>query len=613
MAEGFKTCAACGELNPSSNQYCGRCGEKLIESPEIGTEPHAEGAKSSHLGAALLNLSGLGLGYLLLKRWLRWSFHFTVSILLVVTAYRSQASRSPVFWLVVFCLWLGWMALDGWRQSRKIAAGSPPTLTTRFRLIFGVAVLLLVADGLAIFGYSALGDREFLKGLAAYESGNCFLAMQSFERVTSVYELTLSSDIAEADAKFEECSLVVFAENARERREYADAIVSCETYFRLYPESPLVPALREDTAEIYHEWAVQLSESGDFQSAVDKYQALLGSYPETLMGEQARNLAAGTYVQWARQLQGKRKYAEAIQKYEIVLSQYKDTPAKSDAEELLPGACWEWAESLRRQNKLVEALTEYQMIMDRFPGTPYAADSAGVFSMYYTAATQDENSGYVCDAVPTLEAFIEVGGMYSNEAETSLPQALYDCGVEKHAQGDFSEAANLYRQVRFTSSNTELAESARVALEAVDADQRCFEFNGPKTEVGPFTSQDYTLSDTATIEIANDAKDSIEVLFCAGNPDSRSMRVGGCPSCEPYYSTPSSPRETAPSAKIQLVPGYYEVLVLCTSCPSPLTHEALHWEWYVSEGEEYSIFHYKMMQTSFPIPAFPVIPTPSWP
>jgi hypothetical protein len=171
------------------------------------------------LVVALFNLTGLGVGYLYMRRWLRWLLHFLVTVGLVVTAFATNGADIPVLWMILIGLWLLWMTLDGWRQARLLTRGASTDLTARRWVLLAVVLLLLGLEAAGLWGYAASGRREFAAGMAAYRAADCRTAMQHFDRVTTAYELTLSSNVAQADARIVECSLLVFADSARGQGE----------------------------------------------------------------------------------------------------------------------------------------------------------------------------------------------------------------------------------------------------------------------------------------------------------------------------------------------------------------------------------------------------------
>lgn len=73
----------------------------------------------------LLNLTGLGLGYLRVRRRQRWLFHLALTAGLLAAAFGTNTCRAPLLWGVALGLWWLWMAFDGWRLARRRLKGAP--------------------------------------------------------------------------------------------------------------------------------------------------------------------------------------------------------------------------------------------------------------------------------------------------------------------------------------------------------------------------------------------------------------------------------------------------------------------------------------------------------
>ncbi|MDH7498645.1 MAG: hypothetical protein QHH05_09425, partial [Syntrophomonadaceae bacterium] len=207
------------------------------------------------LAAALLNLTGLGLGYLYLRRWIRWAIHLAFTVILLVVAYLMNPAGLPWLWLGIGGAWLVWMVVDGWLQGARLRRAAPERPAGRWWLptVIGIVAVALVAGG--VWCYLFFGQREFDAGMAAYRSGDCRQAIHTMNWVTSFYELTLSPNVATADRTIVECSLLVYAENQWQDAAYDEAAAGYETYLDNYPGGELVPLAREQAAEVYLDWA----------------------------------------------------------------------------------------------------------------------------------------------------------------------------------------------------------------------------------------------------------------------------------------------------------------------------------------------------------------------
>ena len=435
-------------------------------SPTLGP-PSSEGRWP--LVVALLNLTGLGLGYLYMKRWLRWLIHLLLTTGLIATAYLTDGARRPGLWVAVLSLWLLWMAFDGWRQARRLARATPEETTSRRWVPAAVAFFLLMLEAAGLWGYAALGRRTFADGMAAYWDADCRTAMQRFNRVTTLYELTLSPNVAAADAGIVECSLLVFAENARAQGEYAQAVDGYEAYLHHYPESLLILFARGAVAETYAEWATGLAQKEDYQGAIFKYQAVLSDYPETPTGKQAAALAAGTYTGWAAQLREAGKHGEAIEKHHIVLAEYPDTQAGAQAATLAAETYGEWGAHLRESAKYDEAIEKYDTILSEYPDTPAAAGAgAAAAEIYAEWATQLRETG---DYETAIAKYHVISAKYSDtptamDAQDRTADTYAEWAVQLQEAGDHETAIEKYDTILGEYPDTPAAAEVK-AQEAV--------------------------------------------------------------------------------------------------------------------------------------------------
>lgn len=387
---------------------------------------------------ALLNLTGLGLGYLWLQRRVRWAIHLLLTVGLVVAAYMAQAAKAPLLWIALFGLWLLWMTFDGWRQARRLAG---PAGRRGLALTLTVLVLVVEAGGLGT--YVALGQKTFTDGMAAYQSQDCRTAMQRFNTVTTLYELTLSPNVTAADAKTAECSLLLFAENSRREGEYAETTRAYRAYLDLYPESPLAPSVRNRLAECYADWAASLREMGDHPGAAEKYLIVLSDFSHTPAAEQAALRIAETYAEWATGRGEQGDFEGAIALYRIVLSDYPDTPAGEQAGAAIADLYARWAASLHQEEKFEAALEKYWTILNQYGQAPVAAEAreaaAQIYADWAAALRQDQEYE---NAIANYQTIL-----------TGYPDTVAARGVEGQIATTYAEwGRNLIQQRSFPAA-----------------------------------------------------------------------------------------------------------------------------------------------------------------
>lgn len=129
--------------------------------------------RSDPVAVALGNATGLGLGYLLLRRW--GGAGLTLAVTAVVVSIIAAFAQPGWFWRVVALLWWVFMIIHGWR----LAAG-PRRQAWRQRAVAAGAAMALVAGMVAV----AVDARRLGAGAAdAHAAGDCAETAATLERV----------------------------------------------------------------------------------------------------------------------------------------------------------------------------------------------------------------------------------------------------------------------------------------------------------------------------------------------------------------------------------------------------------------------------------------------
>ncbi|MEU0620966.1 hypothetical protein ABZ329_08970 [Streptomyces rubiginosohelvolus] len=158
--------------------------------PSVGPPP--PGAPLRAAAAALLNLTGLGLGYALLGRWGRAAVCWAATAVLLWVALPADPDGVPAGVLVGYLLVLVPAAVDGGRIARRSAVGG----AWRPGLAVGLGVVLLAvpAGGAVVYGSARDEAREQML-LERLESGDERVATasgQPFEAAKGEYGKALA-------------------------------------------------------------------------------------------------------------------------------------------------------------------------------------------------------------------------------------------------------------------------------------------------------------------------------------------------------------------------------------------------------------------------------------
>ncbi|MDG9684478.1 hypothetical protein QC334_17420 [Streptomyces sp. DH18] len=153
--------------------------------PDVGPPP--PGAPLRAVGAALLNLTGLGLGYALLGRWARAAACWAATAALLWAALPADPDGVPGGVLVGYLLVLVLAAADGAWIARRSALGGAwrPALAVGL----GVVLLAVPAGGAAVYGSARDEAREqmLLDRLAAGDERVRAASRQPFGSVKGEY------------------------------------------------------------------------------------------------------------------------------------------------------------------------------------------------------------------------------------------------------------------------------------------------------------------------------------------------------------------------------------------------------------------------------------------
>lgn len=469
-------------------------------------------------GAAALNLTGLGLGYFYLRRWVRGGSYLVITAALVVTAFLTNASSLSWPWQVLAPLWVVLAALDAWRLAWAAPPGRPAPVLAKL-LTLGLAVLLIAGGTVAYLAYRDAGQRAFDDGVQAQRNVDCVRAAEQFALVTGVYELALSPNVPAADAKRSECDALNKADGDRAEGRFADAVAGYRAFRSSHPDSALAPALAGRLEGTFQDWGKSLRERGDLDAAVTAYRDGLSELGPT---SPVRAELAATYVERATKTRGALPTTEA------------------------------------------ELLTSVQSVMDdllvvrnEFGDTPAAGSVGQAMTDTMNALHPPFAAVGHCGAVPVLD---HLAGLPADKiAEISTPVAdnrliaLSECGLQKFRESSFSEAKDMFAAVEGgypQSPQAAQARSARIAAEVAIAKA------GPPIAL----PEPFTTDTPGAIEVVyfNVTDQPVQVLV-AGTT-AHQFDLPACVGCPPYEAGACDTASGKPSFTLRLRPGSYDVL-----------------------------------------------------
>jgi hypothetical protein len=492
--------------------------ESAAVSSSVGSPSlEADRPERSILAAVLLNLTGLGLGYIYLRRWLRVAVAVAFVVMMVVVAFTNNASENPWLWRILVAAWVVGTAFDAWLVARH----APRPRTGRQRLVPVAVGLVAVAAVVAgHIGYAEAGRAIYAAGVTAQGSGDCVAANRSFDMVTGPFELTLSRDVPAAALGRAECTEFLAAENSERTGAFADAVEGYRAFQRDHPQSLLDPFATEGTRRVLLAWAEQLRSSGDLGGAIDRYRDLLGELAGDPRTPQVREDLAATYVERAAAARG--------------------TMAAATGQ--------------TRVDALRDAMNDLLVVLQEMADTPTAAGVPQAILDTFGQANNAVAEGRFCDALPVLDYAVTVPAVagISGIANTDRARSLFECGLSNFQAGDYDGSTTRFETLVADYPNDPGVAQARSALIS--------------SEVGSYKSVPMPLPApidapaSESVQVFNASSSEVRVLIAG--PTALEITLPaclGCPSTEASNACPA-PGPGMPSVPIRLRTGTYHVL-----------------------------------------------------
>lgn len=476
----------------------------------------------SPVAAALLNLTGLGLGYAYLQRWRRAAIHVAGSTVLVGAAFATDAASLPWLWRALAVAWLGWMAFDAWWLARH-----QPRLQGAQQLVpsaVGVVLVAAIVGGYLLYG--AAGRSVYAEGTAAQARADCATAMMKYDTVTGPYELTLSRNVPSAAQHRAECTAFEAASRAEADGAYADAVSRYQDYRRTYPATALLPFAHENLKRSYAAWAGSLRRAQDYPAAIRVYRDLLVESGSGPGAAQVRGDLAATYLEQAEAARASLTASSPAQRVEL-------TRTAVDALLVIQRELGNTASAAKVPQALVDA---------------------------YTAANSPFAEQKFCDALPVLAYFVTLSGPETADvvgtANSDRPKAMLECGLGKYRDADYPGAieeldklATAYPDSPLVAQARSAIIAARVAIEKVD---------GPP----PVLPAPLGGNSPGNIELIFYNDNPLEARILVAGPTAHEITVPGCAGCPAEYAAGDKGCPTfagKPSATLRLRPGSYDV------------------------------------------------------
>jgi tetratricopeptide (TPR) repeat protein len=491
--------------------------DRAAGAPPVGQSAPEEIGRSA-LAAALLNLTGLGLGYLYLRRWLRATAAIVILALMVVVAFANDAAGTPWLWRILAALWVAATALDAWTLARRLTGPDTRVQWLRPVAVGFVAVLAVVAGHI---GYAEAARATYATGLAAQARADCTEATRAFGAVSGPYELTLSRDVPAAALRNAECTEFTGAEGFEQSGAHAEAVAAYQAFRRDHAGSLLDPFARENTRRVLRAWAVELRGAGDLDGAIARYRELLrelGSEPGTA---QVREDLAATHVERA-----------------------------SAARVAMVAAA-----GSARVTAMRAAMDDLLLVGRELADTGTAAGIPQAVLDTYAQANSAYTEGRFCDALPVLDYAVSLPAAagVASTANGDRARSLSECGLANFNAGDYSGATERFQTLVAVYPNDPGVPQARAALITAEVGRAAGMTLPLPAPIDAPASEPVVVYNAAATEVR---------VLVAG-PTAQELTLPPCPGCPASYvaGAESCPGAAGrPSSSIRLRPGTYYVL-----------------------------------------------------
>ncbi|KAF0106581.1 MAG: hypothetical protein FD146_2489 [Anaerolineaceae bacterium] len=404
---------------------------------------HSRGVPRWPLVVALLNASGLGLGYLYMKTWGRWAFHMAVMALLISI---PLCGGGPLG-LVALGLWGSWMILDGWLQARKLIQASPEAVVKKN------AWMLLLAGGLTALillpylTYNVLGAVAGFKAEAAYRSGDYRTVYETYESGSRVYGMTFTFDKSLAGKRVASLDDLMAASAAWEKKDYEEAIRQYSAYLSIRPPDAVWKTADGELQQVYLEWARTRVNEKKYEEAIGVYETYLKDYPQGTFAAEAETELGQAYLAWARGLAGQADYEQSISVYLAYLDKYPQGSSRSEAESGLEETRFNRAHAALEQGDHQNAVEFYVSYLMYYPQGAFKAEAESELEqarlgLARDTAAQGKFEGAITLYLAFLQQYPESG--YKAEVESEMELAHLDWARQVALQKSYEKAAGLY-------------------------------------------------------------------------------------------------------------------------------------------------------------------------
>ncbi|WP_228474025.1 hypothetical protein, partial [Streptomyces calidiresistens] len=545
------------------------------------TEPAAEGGRGRALSAAALNLSGLAVGYLYLRRWRRFAVGLGGILVLIAFAVGTEAPGGAAVWGPLFLLCVAVMVADARRLGRTGPDPRPVWLPP------AAAAVLLALVAFGYLWYSGLPEREMGRADRAHAAGDCESAVEHYEAAVSPRHALAFHSLREVSALgVTSCEVMIRAEATAARGAHGEAADGYRDYLDLHAGRPPWTGAEDRLVELRAAHADDLTgkvreaaevmrgtdnlDAGLVTEAFDARVVLRGEHPDT---DAAAGVPAGLddLYDAATPAVGSAEHCAAVgQLWAVTVlpgnTGLPDEWVEGDAERLadrarepLPAELRDCAIDRYGAGDIRGALDRLAELVSEFPDSGPADDAPETLEGFRSDLHDSLDGEAACEVFDDLEALTDLpsaleGGGFAripDRATDSLGEAWFQCGLGAYEAGDHSRAGEHLERLLEEQPDHRRADRAEEILIAIEIERIT---ESGTNELPPPSVSGSGPAGTASVTIINDSDQPLEILYTGPRTGKSSLAASGSSGGRCLS------QQGKPTVTLSLPPGSYQVV-----------------------------------------------------
>lgn len=431
---------------------------EIVQPANTGRAPALKSA-----AVALLNLTGLSLGYFYMRRFVRGGIHLAITLAILLVGMLTAGLHIAPIIVIGLVLFLIWMAVDGFRLARRDTAAGWLPIPAAAGL--AVALVVLALEGAGFAAYSSSGQGYYEQGEQAYARSDYAQSYSLLQTFTTVYHLSLNANLPAAETLMQESELLSRAAVDCKNGNFEQGLKNYQTYLESFPTSTKQAEAHSASAQAYFDWAATQQANGEYEQAVAHYETILANYAGEPVSAQTHEPLGLAYLQWADDLRSSGERKEAITRYEKVIADFADTPSLDAARLGAAQSMLEIAQAEAQAGNFELAVTQYQSILDQYADLPAAEIAKGEIPQSYLNWGNEllAEKNYAL-AVAQYETILKnyKQSIPAKEALEGAGKAHLALGTDYLSAGNFEQAVAELEQVITTYARTTSVKEGRI-------------------------------------------------------------------------------------------------------------------------------------------------------